>query len=268
MKARIGADSADYFCGTHHTGPQPRWNRTAATSLAALPGLACGCSNQSSPHNRLTHALHTVRNYTTVDPKQFVFFSSPELGDTCKGQQGRGGQSSPELGDTCRHRETNVKDCKAEADTAAQTGTATPVQSWETNVKDCKREADTAAQSWVTNVKDCKAKADTAAETCKGLQARGGHSSPELRDKCKGLQARGGHSSPELGDTCKGLRGRGGHCSPELGDTKQSRAGDKMERIARQRLAPHNKRGDKKGDKRKQKGDKADTVTNKKGDKG
>ena len=39
---------------------------------------------------------------------------------------------------------THVKDCKAEADTAAQRG--------ETNVKDCKAEADTAAQSWETNV--------------------------------------------------------------------------------------------------------------------
>ena len=35
--------------------------------------------------------------------------------------------------------------------------------SWETNVKDCKAEADTAAQSRKTNVKDFKAEADTTA---------------------------------------------------------------------------------------------------------
>ena len=44
-----------------------------------------------------------------------------------------------ELGEKCK-----FKDCKSEADTAAQ--------HWETNVKDCKAEADTAVQSWETNV--------------------------------------------------------------------------------------------------------------------
>ena len=40
---------------------------------------------------------------------------------------------------------------------------------------------------------------------------------PELGDK--GLQGRGGHSSPELGDKCKGLQGRDGHSSTEWADT-------------------------------------------------
>ena len=35
----------------------------------------------------------------------------------------------------------------------------------------------------------------------KGLQGRGGRSSPELGDKCKGLQGRDGHSSTERADT-------------------------------------------------------------------
>ena len=57
--------------------------------------------------------------------------------------------------------ERNVKDCKAEAETA--------VQSWETHVKDCKRHA---VQSWETNVKDCRA--EQLGHKCEGLQARGG----------------------------------------------------------------------------------------------
>ena len=68
--------------------------------------------------------------------------------------QGKRGHSSPELRDTCRHSETNVKDCKAGARTAAQI--------WETSVKNCQAEADTAAQSWVTKVKNCEAEVDTA----------------------------------------------------------------------------------------------------------
>ena len=40
-------------------------------------------------------------------------------------------------------------------------------------------------------------------DTRKGLQGRRGHSSPELGDTCKGLRGRGGHRSPELGDTRK-----------------------------------------------------------------
>ena len=74
--------------------------------------------------------------------------------------QGRGGHSSPELGDTCRHRETNVKDCKRHAAESWEThgiqglhgrgGHSGP--ELKTHVKDCKREADIAAQSWETIV--------------------------------------------------------------------------------------------------------------------
>ena len=73
------------------------------------------------------------KNYTTVDPKQFVFF---KVGTLCTR--------------ACDVQSWETKDCKAEA--------ATAVQSWETrraNVKDCKRHA---AHSWETN---------------KGLQGRG-----------------------------------------------------------------------------------------------
>ena len=59
-------------------------------------------------------------NYTTVDPKQFVFFKRNtlqlEFATSRAGRQrmqGRGGNSSRELGDTCK-----IKDCKAEVDTA------------------------------------------------------------------------------------------------------------------------------------------------------
>ena len=70
----------------------------------------------------------------------------------------------------------------------------------------------------------------------------------DCKADCKGLHGRGGHSSPELGDNRKGLQARGGHSSPELA-TQQSRAGRQMERIARQWF----KKGNKKGDKRRQK---------------
>ena len=66
-----------------------------------------------------------TQNYTTVDPKQFVF-----------------SKSKLELA-TSRAWET--KDCKAEAAAAAQ--------SWETNVKDCKAKTDTAVQSGRTHFK-------------------------------------------------------------------------------------------------------------------
>ena len=68
------------------------------------------------------------------------------------------------------------------------------------------------------------------------------------------------------------MQGKGGHSSPKLGDKMSRIASERrtqwsgagrfrhMERIARQRLALRNK----KGDKRTQKGDKVDTVTNKK----
>ena len=58
-------------------------------------------------------------NYTTVDPKQFVF-SKVETR-------------------ACDIQSWETQDCKAEAATAAQ--------SWERNVKDCKAETDTAVQS-------------------------------------------------------------------------------------------------------------------------
>ena len=114
-----------------------------------------------------SHKITTTTQSTTVAELQALMkcFGPPCSVGRCQwsGSKAEGGHSSPELGDKCRHRETNVqarwrqmqrlarthvKDCKAEADTAAQ--------SWETNVKDCKAKADTAAQSWETSVKDCK----------------------------------------------------------------------------------------------------------------
>ena len=65
------------------------------------------------------------KNYTTVDPKQFVFFKIETR--------------------ACDVQSWETKDCKAEAATAAQ--------SWETNVKDCKAETDTAVQSGRTHLK-------------------------------------------------------------------------------------------------------------------
>ena len=62
-------------------------------------------------------------NYTTVDPKQFVFFNIETR--------------------ACDVQSWETKDCKAEAATAAQ--------SWETNIKDCKAETDTAVQRMDTS---------------------------------------------------------------------------------------------------------------------
>ena len=62
------------------------------------------------------------KNYTTVEPKQFVFSKSKlELATSRTGRQS----------------------CKAEA----------AAQSWETNVKDCKAKTDTAVQSGRTHFK-------------------------------------------------------------------------------------------------------------------
>ena len=64
---------------------------------------------------------HKKKNYTTVDPKQFVFFESEHSATRA-----------------CDVQSWETKDCKAEA--------ATAVQSWETNVDTgrqmCKRDGD------------------------------------------------------------------------------------------------------------------------------
>ena len=63
--------------------------------------------------------IFRVMNYTTVDPKQFVFFESEHSATRA-----------------CDVQRWETKDCKAEA--------ATAVQSWETNVDTvCKRDGDT-----------------------------------------------------------------------------------------------------------------------------
>ena len=129
-----------------------------------------------------------MENYTTVHPKQIVFFKA--------GLQGRGGYSSPELGDTRRHRETNVK------------------------AKDCKRLQPRAGRQ----KKDYKAGADTAVRAGRHLQlriARRGRTRRRAENKCKGLQGRGGHSSRELGDKCRHRETHVKDCKrqqPKLGD--------------------------------------------------
>ena len=65
------------------------------------------------------------KNYTTVDPKQFVFFNIETR--------------------ACDVQSWETKDCKAEA--------ATATQSWETSVEDCKAKTDTAVQSGRTHLK-------------------------------------------------------------------------------------------------------------------
>ena len=69
--------------------------------------------------------MKRIGNYTTVDPKQFVFFKIETR--------------------ACGVQSWETKDCKAEVATAAQ--------SWETNVKDCKAETDTVVQSGQTHLK-------------------------------------------------------------------------------------------------------------------
>ena len=64
-------------------------------------------------------------NYTTVDPKQFVFFNIETR--------------------ACDVQSWETKDWKAEA--------ATATQSWETSVEDCKAKTDTAVQSGRTHLK-------------------------------------------------------------------------------------------------------------------
>ena len=109
------------------------------------------------------------------------------------------------------------------------------------------------ATSWETNVRRLQVRGN-------GIQAKGGHSSPELGDKRKELQGKGGHSSGEVGDKCK--RGRGGQ-QPRDMDTMTNKKADKRQgghsdpQEARQDRRP-----------RREKGDKADAITKKKGDKG
>ena len=74
---------------------------------------------------QIERPLRQKQNYTTVDPKQFVFFKIETR--------------------ACDVQSWETKDSKAEAATAAQ--------SWETNVKDCKAETDTAVQSGRTHLK-------------------------------------------------------------------------------------------------------------------
>ena len=88
-------------------------------------------------------------NYTTVDPKQFAFSKSEHSATRA-----------------CNVQSWETKDCKAPLHstplpspplhTTPHHSTPlhpTPLHStWETNVKDCKAEADTAVQSWETNV--------------------------------------------------------------------------------------------------------------------
>ena len=83
-------------------------------------------------------------------------------------------------------------------------------------------------------------------DTCKGLQGRGGHSN-KLGDKCK----REVDTAVRSWETCKGLQHSGGTAQQE-GRQK----GDKKNTVT-------NKKRYKKVDKRRLK---ADTVTNKKGD--
>ena len=97
-----------------------RWATAAATNPADLAaagrrfGLLAG-----------GHLGGQEQNYTTVDPKLFVFFKTETR--------------------ACDVQSWETKDCKAEAATAAR--------SWETNVKDCKAETDTAAQCGGTHLK-------------------------------------------------------------------------------------------------------------------
>ena len=107
------------------------------------------------------------------------------------------------------------------------------------------------------------------------MQGRGGHSSPELGDKCrhretnvKDCKRHAAQSwetnvkdcrAEQLGDKCEGLQVRG-----ERGGTCKGKKEDKADTMTNKK---GDNKGDKKGDEKKQKGDKTDTVPNKKGEK-
>ena len=201
----------------------------------------------------------------------------PELGDKCKGLQGRA------------------------------------VQSWETNVKGLKREGERGVQSWEAHVKDCKAEEDTAAQRTRPESPLHVPASSALL--CPPLPRNPFQCLPALGCSvrlclailhissgllCPPLACNPVHlsqllypplpcshvCHPALSCcvrlclailyiclqlwaavSASDKKGDKGKQKADKADTVTNKKADKTGDKGRQKGDKADTVTNKKGDK-